>query len=620
MDDQNRARRLKVISGHLAQKHNDLIKVKCAELKQHDVKPGTRTIPKSREDILKWNGWGYKDTTFMENEDGQMEFTGSHYKLSGLVLPHFRSWMEKNMGIELAHVVPSVPNIDPSKVPQPTLNDTFLDEMEKLGVDYSNNPTDRVMRSHGHTVEEIFKLRDGRLEDRIPDVVIWPKSHNHVVQVVESASKHNVCLMPVGGGTSVTYSLRCPADEKRCIVAVDMTQMSKILWVDEKNLLARVEAGIVGQDLERDLNAIGLCTGHEPDSMEFSTLGGWVATRASGMRKNVYGNIEDLVVHVRMVTPRGVVERNCMVPRMSAGPDFHHLILGSEGTMGIITEVTLRVRPIPKCQKYGSIVFPDFKSGVECLREVALNRCAPASIRLMDNAQFQFGQALKPEVAGMFTSFIDGLKKFYVTKVKGYDPNKMCVATLLFEGDPAVVAQQEKAVFEIAAKHQGMPAGEDNGQRGYMLTFVIAYLRDSGLEYEVLGESFETSVPWDRVIDLCRNVKERIHQECVSHGIKYPPLSTCRVTQTYDAGACIYFYFAFRYRGLTDPLHVYDDIENAARDEILANGGSVSHHHGIGKIRKQYMSRTATPASLGSISSVKNYLDPDNIFGNQNLL
>lgn len=617
----NRTERLSVIAGHLKQNsRNSLRPVPCTEVQKQDIKPGTRTIPKSREDVLKWDGWGYKDSKFIVNRDGQMQFTGSRYKLSGVILPHFRAWMEENMGIDINRTVPGKMNIDVESVPKSTINEAFLDVMENLSIDYSDNPLDRVMRSHGQTLEEVFQLRVGNCHGRIPDLVLWPKSHDQVVSIVENASKHNMCLIPVGGATSVTLALICPENEQRCIAAVDMTQMSRILWVDEKNLLAHVEAGIVGQDLERDLNAIGLCTGHEPDSTEFSTLGGWVATRASGMKKNVYGNIEDLVVHVRMVTHQGVVERNCMVPRLSAGPDFHHFILGSEGSLGIITEVTLKVRPLPKCQKYGSIVFPDFKSGVECLREVALNRCAPASIRLMDNSQFKFGQALKPEVAGMFSSFIDGIKKFYVTKIKRYDPEKMCVATLLFEGDPAVVAQQEKAVFEIASKFGGMPAGEDNGQRGYMLTFVIAYLRDVGLEYEVVGESFETSVPWDRVLDLCRNVKERIHQDCIKFGIKFPPLSTCRVTQTYDTGACVYFYFAFKYTGVSDPLAVYDSIENSARDEILSNGGSVSHHHGIGKIRKQYMSRTATPASLGAIKSVKNYLDPENIFGNQNIL
>ena len=126
------------------------------------------------------------------------------------------------------------------------------------------------------------------------------------------------------------------------------------------------------------LNARGLCVGHEPDSLEFSSLGGWVATRASGMKKNIYGNIEDILVRVRMVTPRGTVEKSCQVPRMSTGPDIHHVILGSEGTLGVVTEVSLRIRPLPECKVYGSIVFPTFDIGIACVREIAKQRCAPA--------------------------------------------------------------------------------------------------------------------------------------------------------------------------------------------------------------------------------------------------
>lgn len=196
------------------------------------------------------------------------------------------------------------------------------------------------------------------------------------------------------------------------------------------------------------------------------------------MKKNIYGNIEDLLVHVKMVTPKGVLEKNCQVPRMSCGPDFNHIVLGSEGSLGVITEVILKIRPLPKCRKYGSIVFPSFEMGVKTMREVARRRCQPASIRLMDNEQFKFGLILKPE-AGRFAAFVDIFKKFYITKIKGYGFNTLCVMTLLFEGDEDEVKDQEKKVYGIAEKFGGFPAGETNGERGYMLTFVIAYLRVS---------------------------------------------------------------------------------------------------------------------------------------------
>lgn len=345
-----------------------------------------------------------------------------------------------------------------------------------------------------------------------------------------------------------------------------------------------------------------------------------MATRASGMKKNIYGNIEDIVVRVRMVTPRGTVEKSCQVPRMSSGPDIHHFILGSEGTLGVVTEVSLRIRPLPECRVYGSIVFPTFDIGVMCVREIAKQRCAPASIRLVDNEQFIFGQALKPKGDSYFKSFLDGLKALYLTKFKGFDPHQLSVATLLFEGGKQEVAAQQRRIYEIASQFRGIPAGEENGKRGYMLTFVIAYLRDLGFDYHFLAESFETSVPWDRVSDLCRNVKETLVRKCAELGVKHPPLATCRVTQTYDAGACVYFYFGFVYYGLANPLETYDEVETAARDEVLANGGSLSHHHGVGKLRKKWLPQTVSNVGIEMLRSVKKAIDPQNIFGNGNLL
>ncbi|ELU02126.1 hypothetical protein CAPTEDRAFT_222474 [Capitella teleta] len=577
------------------------------------------SIPKRRQELLRWNGWGYKDSKFFINKNSHMEFTGERYRLSGKEMPGFRDWMIATTGLSLDHKAPAQQEITAAEIPSPIVNESFMEELKRTSISFSDDPQDRVFRAHGHTLHEIFVLREGCFQ-RIPDLVTWPGCHDDVVKLVELASKHNVVIIPIGGGTSVTGSLMCPENEKRMIISLDTTQMARILWIDEKNLTARIEAGIIGQDLERCLGEKGYCTGHEPDSMEFSSLGGWVATRASGMKKNIYGNIEDLVVHIKTVTPRGVIEKSCQVPRISAGPDIHHFILGSEGTLGVVTEVTMKIRPVPPVKKYGSIVFPDFESGVKCLHEIAKQRCAPASIRLMDNEQFQFGHALKPEGGTIFTQFLEGIKKLYITKIKGFDLTKIAVATLLFEGSKEDVLAQEKKVYEIASKFGGLPGGEENGLRGYMLTFVIAYIRDIGFDYYIVAESFETSAPWDRVLDLCRNTKDRIRREVKERGVQFPPYVTCRVTQTYDAGAAVYFYFGFNYRGQHNPVALYEDIEHKAREEILANGGSVSHHHGIGKVRKQYLQKTVSEPGVGMMRAVKHYLDPQNVFGNGNLM
>lgn len=363
----------------------------------------------------------------------------------------------------------------PTVYPVPVPCVSFVRAIEELNILHSQSGPDRLIRSHGQTLHDIHTLREGK-SARIPDIVVWPTSHDACVDIVNAANEHNVAIIPFGGGTSVSGSITCPQHEDRPICVLDTSQMNRMLWLDRSNLVACFEAGIFGQDLERELRKIGLTVGHEPDSYEFSTLGGWVATRASGMKKNVYGNIEDLVVRVKMVTSKGVLERNCSAPRVSCGPDFNHIILGSEGTLGVVTQVVLKVRRLPAVKQYGSLVFPTFASGVRCLREIAEHRLQPASIRLIDNEQFQFGQSLKPRPT-VLGRCMESVKRAYLTRLKGFDVTKMCVATLVFEGEADDVKRQEAQINRIATKHDGLAAGAENGERGYVLTFVIAYIR-----------------------------------------------------------------------------------------------------------------------------------------------
>lgn len=578
------------------------------------------TIPKRRQDLLKWNGWGYRDTSFQINPtDSVCEVTGDRYKISGNKLPLLKDWFLNKMNASIERKSVSQPEMTPDKIPNVIMNENFMQELKSTTITYSDDPQDRLLRGHGHTMDELFILRYGQFE-RIPDLVVWPESQSHVEQIVKLATTHDTVIIPYGGGTSVTWALMCPTNEKRMIISLDTSLLNKILWIDEKNLTARIQSGINGQELERQLGEKGFCTGHEPDSMEFSTLGGWIATRASGMKKNQYGNIEDLLVHVTVVTPKGTIQKSCQVPRISNGPDIHHYILGSEGTLGVITDAILKIRPVPQCVKYGSVVFPTFEDGIGFMREVALQRCAPASIRLVDNDQFQFGQALKTDTGSVLQSFVDGFKKFYITKMKGFEPHEICVATLLFEGTKEDVASHENRLYNIAKSNRGLPAGEENGEKGYMLTFAIAYLRDLAFDYYIVAESFETSCPWDKVSQLIKNVKKCLEKSCKTYGVQYPIYTSARVTQVYDSGAAIYFYFGLNYHGLTDPVKIYNEIEADARDEILASGGSLSHHHGVGKIRRRWMKQTIGEHGIGMIGAVKNYIDPQNIFASNNIV
>jgi len=216
-------------------------------------------------------------------------------------------------------------------------------------------------------------------------MVVYPGSHEDCENLVKLAVKHNVVLIPYGGGTNVTQGLLIPTEEKRMVVSLDMCRMNQIKWVDKDNQMACVQAGIYGADLERDLMQYGVVTGHEPDSHEFSTLGGWISTRASGMKKNTYGNIEDIVCNVTVVTPSGTYSKKDLWPRTSNGPDINHVVMGSEGNIGIITEAVVKVKPIPEKREFGSILFPDFETGTRFMTEMSKLPRYPTSIRLVDN-------------------------------------------------------------------------------------------------------------------------------------------------------------------------------------------------------------------------------------------
>ena len=215
----------------------------------------------------------------------------------------------------------------------------------------------------------------------------------------------------------MTWALKCNKEETRMIVSVDVSRLNHVRWVDRKNMTALVEAGILGKDLEKELSRYGVLCGHEPDSVEFSTLGGWISTRASGMKKNRYGNIEDIVLQIKIVTPMGVLTQSLDYPRVSSGPDMNNLILGSEGIFGIITEAVIKVKNLPEVKKYDSILFHNFAYGTEFMFKLGLSRIWPSSVRLVDNNQFQFGMALKTIPKDKKEEFFDKVKKYFITEL-----------------------------------------------------------------------------------------------------------------------------------------------------------------------------------------------------------
>lgn len=562
--------------------------------------------------------WGFEDSGFTINERGHATFTGQRYTLSGLELPSLVPWIGEMMQVQISRNEINLP-AGPREIPAPRSNPGFLDALTEIlsPAQITDDGPIRLRHGHGHTQEEIYQVNYGMLP-RIPDLVVFPSEEEQVRALVAAALKYNVVLIPFGGGTSVTEALVCPSHEERMIVSVDMRGMNRILWIDPVNRMACIQAGAVGRHLVKQLESYGFMMGHEPDSIEFSTLGGWIATHASGMKKNKYGNIEDLVLDVHVVTTTGELRRSGVAPRESVGTDPRQWIFGSEGNLGIITSAVVKLFELPETRRYGSILFPSFEAGTAFMYELAKAGKPPASVRLVDNVQFQFSMALKPASTGLRV-LKKQLEKMIVTQLKGFDPLKMVACTLVFEGRSDEVAEQEKRVYKIAAQHGGMKAGAENGHKGYELTFGIAYLRDWIMKHYLLGESFETSVPWSQLLELCEKVKARIHQEHSALKLPGKPFVTARVTQIYDTGACVYFYLGVSYKGVENPTQTFKLIEDAARDEILRCGGSLSHHHGIGKLRQHFLPEIMSETLLQWNALVKAAVDPQNVFGVGNL-
>lgn len=559
--------------------------------------------------------WGYRDTHFVVNPDGSVKVTGDRYAVSGYDMPGFIPFLEETLDIKL-----DLNDIKPERadkpVPPPVVNAAFVSALAAAlpAGRTSDDPRERLIHSHGQTtVDEIYQVLYAHL-DRVVDLIVYPETHEEAAALVALAATHGVCLVPFGGGTSVSAALKLPPGETRMIVSVDMRRMDAIEWIDRENMRACVQAGITGKHLEERLAAEGLTCGHEPDSVELSTLGGWIATNASGMKKNRYGNIEDIVENVTMVTPEGVIEHLADMPRVSMGVEPRRLAFGSEGNLGLITRAVIRVHKLPEVKEYGSYVFRDFKAGTAFLYDLMQTGVLPASIRLVDNVQFRFGQALKARPTGQ-EKLMSRVQQTFLESVKGFDLRQMSAATVVMEGSAAEVEFQKAEIKRVAARHGGVSGGSHNGRRGYMLTYAIAYIRDFLTDYHIIGETYETTVPWSRVHEVIEAVEKRsieMHREFGLPGRSYV---SPRITQLYHTGVCIYFTHGFSTRGVADPDRAFAAIEHEMRETIMAHGGSISHHHGVGKLRRDFVPRTMTPAAIEMLREMKTAADPTNVFG-----
>jgi len=470
-----------------------------------------------------------------------------------------------------------------SPVPDPAggLPGARLVPPESLAGLCRSDPLTRAAHTHGKAYRDVVRNLRGDLA-HAPDLVAYPRTESDVVDVLDWATAADVAVVPFGGGTSVVGGVEC-RDRSRPVLTLDLTGVSGVVEVDEVSRAARVRAGTLGPDLEDQLRGYRLTLRHFPQSFEFSTLGGWIATRAGGHFATGETHIDDLVEAVRVVTPVGVAE-SLRVPASGAGPSPDRLWLGSEGALGVVTEAWVRIRPRPEFRAARPVVFDGYADAVAATRAVAQAGLRPANCRLLDPLEAMLGAGAT-----------DG----------------PCRLLLAFESaDHPVDAALDRAV-ELCQIHSGQPGPPETAQRWRDSFLAAPYLRDALVRLGVVVETFETACTWAAFDALHAGVVDAVTQAGIE-ATGSPALVTCRFTHVYPDGVAPYFtVYAAGRRGAE--VAIWDQLKAAASEAMVTNGGTNTHHHAVGRDHRPWYDRQRPDPFALALRAAKRALDPGGI-------
>jgi alkyldihydroxyacetonephosphate synthase len=540
---------------------------------------------------MKWWGWGSDDVEFsVENRPKIVPFI-----LDAAGLKNFE--VSAPVALESIHLNPA--NLKPE----------FMQEVAQfLRVDQiTSTHIERVVHAYGKSLRDLWRIRRGQV-DSAPDCIIYPENSDQVKQVVLAAARHNIVLIPFGGGSNIAGCLESKDQLGRMVVSLDMKRMNKLVSIDAESNMAVIQAGVLGPHLEQQLQQRGFTLGHFPDSFEFSSLGGWVATRSAGMMSDRYGKIEDMVIAITMVSPCGEIS-TIKVPKASDGIDIKHMLIGSEGILGVITAVTMQVHRLPEKQTYVGYLFPDFDSGVAAMRECAARNFIPAMTRLSDPGKTQLSFAFKKQGSPLKQK-ISRAMTWYISKVKKFDLQESCIMLNIFEGDQQDHARLRKGVTKIYKKHGAVSLGKSPGESFSAAKFDFPYIRDYLLDRNIFGDVSETSTSWSNLLPLYNKVMESVNASMLKYGTL--GFRGCHISHTYHTGASLYFTFAVvenQERGLQHYLAIKKSLEDA----FMQHGGTLSHHHAVGYEHLPWVERDISAVGVGAVTALKNQFDPRGI-------
>jgi alkyldihydroxyacetonephosphate synthase len=497
---------------------------------------------------------------------------------------------------------------DSIALPEPRIDGSFLSALkERLRDDQiASDRTTRLSHCYGKSYRDLLRAIAGQVE-RAPDLVLFPESHEEVEAIVAAAATSGVKLIAFGGGTNIVGGVEVTPATRGTVATVSLRRMNRVLKIDESSLVATMEAGLLGPELEAALNAAGYSLGHFPDSFEYSTLGGWLATRSAGMQSDRWGKIEDMVVSLTMVSPSGTL-RSPRVPKAATGPDLNQLVVGSEGILGLITEATMKIHPL-EGREYRSLLVPDFASGVALIRRCLREDCLPSTMRLSCPEETQLGIAMKPRPSPA-KAILQGLGKAWLRAAKGIRMEKACAIIVGFEGDRKRIAAQRKRVLALTREHGGIDLGTSAGDRWYAGKYDYPYLRDALMVRGGMVDVTETSALWGEILPLYETMKRTLHDH-LRRG-EYPGYVGCHLSHSYAAGACLYFTFASE-REQGNELNQYLAAKRTTVEVLLASGAALSHHHAIGYEHLPWIEQALGETGLRALRGLKDALDPDHL-------
>ncbi|MFF9145852.1 FAD-binding oxidoreductase [Streptomyces sp. NPDC014861] len=446
----------------------------------------------------------------------------------------------------------------------------------------------RIRHTRGKSTPDLLRIRAGEVED-VPAAVVLPAGHDEVLAVLRACAEHGLAAVPFGGGTSVVGGL-APATE-RPFVALDLRRMDQLLAVDEVSRTATLQPGLRGPRCEELLNARGWTLGHFPQSFEWATVGGFAAARSSGQASAGYGRFDEMVLGLTVATPEGTLETG-RAPRSAAGPDLRQLVLGSEGALGVITSVTVRIRPLPARRVYEGWRFASFEAGTAALRRLAQDGPRPTVLRLSDESETFVGLA-QPDAIGS-------------TELP---QNPGCMAIVGYEGTEADTAARRAAARKVLLACDGEYLGEEPGDRWEHGRYNAPYLRDALLDAGAFAETLETAAFWSAIPGLYAAVRDALTTALTEAGT--PPLVMCHISHTYENGASLYFTVVSA-QG-EDPVAHWAPVKRAANDAILAAGGTISHHHGVGTDHRDWYVQEIGPLGIRMLQAVKAEIDPSGV-------